>query len=176
MTTTVIPKLVNVNHWVEPSLMSKKGVDEDVFLTFETEWRGEPAVIVVRAHRNESYWSDRLNMGEWNITGKDSWLGTHDSDHRPCTDTAQVRMADQVRPFVELWLRSSDYTKSESAAYAHGIKGLLREFRSRGTDSTQLRLLCIRYQHKLTNEQTIKLIELFDAWDHYVRLDEMTRF
>lgn len=176
MTTTTTPTLVNVNHWVEPSLSTKGGVQEDVFLTFETEWRGEPAVIVMRAHRNESYWSDRLNMGEWNITGKDSWLGTHDSDHRACTDTAQLRMADQARPFVEMWLQSSDYTKSESAAYAHGIKGLMREKRSRCTDSTDLRRLGIKYQHKLTNEQTNKLIALFDAWDHYVQLDDMTRF
>lgn len=174
MTTT--PTLVNVNHYVEPSLTTKQGVTEDVYLTFETEWRGVPAVIEMRAHRNESYWSDRLNMGEWNIMGKDSWLGTHHSDRRECTPTAHLRMADECRPLVEMWLMSSDYAKSESAAYAWGIKNLMREKRSRGTDSTDLRRLGIKYQHKLTNAQTNKLIELFDAWDHYVRLDEMARF
>jgi hypothetical protein len=176
MSTTTAPKLVNVNHWVEPSLLRKHGVQEDAFLTFETEWRGEPAVIEMKAHRNETYWSDCLHMGERNIYGKDSWLGTFNSNHRHCTDTAQHRMADEVRPLVEHWLGSPDYIRSESAAYASGIKGLLREFRGRGTDSGQLRKLISLYRAKLTDEQAHKLTELFDAWDNYVRLDDLTRF
>lgn len=176
MKTVNVPLLVNVNHYVEPSLITKHGVTEDVYLMFETEWRGEPAVIEMRAHRNESYWSDRLNMGEWNITGKDSWLGSHGGDRHPCTGTAQLRMGDEVRPLVSLWLLSDDYACSESAAYANGIKAMLREFRSRNTDSALLRRLVNQYQFKLTFEQTNNLNELFDAWDNYVRLHDTTRF
>lgn len=176
MTTTATPVLVNVNHWVEPTLLHNHGVQEDVFLRFETEWRGDPAVIEMRAHRNETYWSDRLNMGDWNITGKDSWLGTSDSKVGATTPTAQLRMGDQVRPLVELWLGSDAYTESESAAYASGIKGLLREFRSRCTDCQQVRRIAEQYREKLTPEQFEKLSTLFDAWDHYVKLDHDTRF
>lgn len=106
-----------VGHWIETREWKK--ANEEIFLYFNTTWRGQEVEARFQANR---YPSARGEWSEWRI-----WCeqlrpidGGYGSD---LSDTARHRVRDAFKPTIEEWLASEKYVASRVRAFQnHAVR------------------------------------------------------
>lgn len=167
MSNAIVGKRTEVSHWLTTGTHSvHDGRKEEVRITFDATWRGEPCVLRMTASRyvHSSGWSD------WTVYTEDAkrdggvW-GEY------LSETAYTRLGDAARPLVQEWLKSDEYTESERVAYYYAIRGQAHDLRPYGTVPTMvMRRNMERYADKLTPAMQDRLTRLCDAFDAYAKV------
>lgn len=147
------------------------GIKEEVYLYFNAHWRGEEVTVKMQASR----YTHSAGLSEWRVYCTEAYSLPDGKDHyinrKHVTPTARARLADECETLVVQWLRSQDYRRSESAAYCHAIKEMLRQANRYSDEPTRdARQKVVQYSSKLTPMQREYLLKLADAVDEVVSL------
>ena len=116
---------------------------EEAYPRFVTEWRGEPAIVVLTAYR--SRYGDGP-MTDWQVFGHEARTMNPDggmfSYGANLTETARHRLAEQNEPAVYAWLAGEleptgengetagpRFAESHARAVTHALAGIARDMR-----------------------------------------------
>lgn len=157
------PALTATGHSVEFDYRQQLD-NEQVYLTFETEWRGQPAVVRMQADR----YRHSSGISEWRYR-VDEARGADTSDGRRGADlsgTARSRLSDQLRPLVEEWLGSEAYETSRDEAYFDAVRRMVREARPYPDPMRDVRkvLLDSVYMTIAQRDRLYRMAEAYEAF------------
>lgn len=115
-TPTVAPARVHSHH-VTLTNDERDVAKEQVFLTFLTEWRGQPAAVTMQADRYRAGMRGDEHLTDWRVYAYEARGRTDEADRfgPHLTDTARQRLGDAAEPAVLDWLNGAELADADGA-------------------------------------------------------------
>jgi hypothetical protein len=143
---------------------------EEVFLYFETTWRGRPALVTLSADR----YRHSEGMSEWRVYASDA--KEHDPERNggrgdDLTDLARRRLGELLVPVAKQWLAGLGYIQSRQTAFYHALDRMAREqsaFSRRDTED--LRKALATFGHELPPERQNQLFSAAARFDAFLEV------
>lgn len=181
---TKTPKIERVGASIHVSLLGgSSGQRIEAYLSYHTEWRGEPAAVTMQGDRytvhSVSDQCDRLT--DWRVHCQEARSGWYRCDAAPdgklghhLTETARRRLGDACRPDAVAWLASEEAAERLRRAYfSAAVRDLTGttphppHTRDRGAQ------LLDRWGEHMGEEHAGRfrvLVDAWETWNEYVRV------
>jgi hypothetical protein len=162
------------SHWVTLPRRTNVIQKEEVYLMYETEWRGDPVHVEVVCDRYSSGMNeDRLRLGEWRVVCRIPYfIKRHEGGSwervAQASDTARKRIAEWLVPIATEWLTTDAYARSFSAALASAVVRELEDCRP-GDDIDRVRASVETFKHDIDqyHKRSDSILAACEAYEAY---------
>ncbi len=141
------------------------GAKEELFVYFDTEWRGTPARVTIRVYRQRH--REGNTLGKWS-----KWFSyatearaidpeANGQRGKELTDTARSRLGEGLTTLAEAWIGTPDYVASRQRAVARFVRDLF-------PNVDRVRAAITKYNAELSTTDIDRFARAADAYQRYL--------